>query len=102
MLETVLLPLARGRGYAVDLAWETDMTDLLTRFLLAGLGLAMIAIGVLWLAARGVARWFAPRVIVVERNSEQPPNPSFPMTRALLLIVVLMLLLAFFGHPAPH
>ena len=44
----------------------------------------------------------AAEFIVVERNSEQPPNPSFPMTRAVLLIVVLMLLLAFFGHPAPR
>jgi uncharacterized membrane protein YidH (DUF202 family) len=78
------------------------MTEFLTQFLLAGLGLAMIAIGVLWLLARGVARWFAPRVIVVERSSQQPPNPTFPMTRAVLLIVVLMLLLALFGHPAPR
>jgi hypothetical protein len=39
---------------------------------------------------------------LVERNSEQPPNPSFPMTRALLLIVVLMLLLALFQRVGPH
>jgi hypothetical protein len=52
--------------------------------------------------ARAVARWFAPRVIVVESTSEQPPGPSFPMTRAVLLIVGLMLLLALFGHPAPR
>ena len=78
------------------------MTDLLTRFLLGGLGLAMIANGALWLMARAVARWFAPRVIVVESSSEQPSRPSFPMTRAVLLVVGLMLLLALFGHPAPR
>jgi hypothetical protein len=72
------------------------MTDLLTRFLLVGLGMAMIAIGLLWFMARSVARWFAPRIIVVESSSE--PRP-FPMTRALLLVAA-MLLLALFGHPA--
>jgi uncharacterized membrane protein YidH (DUF202 family) len=76
------------------------MTDLLTRFLLGGLGVAMIVVGVLWLMARAVARWFALRIIVVESSSEQPARPSFPMTRAMLLVVALMLSLALFGHPA--
>ncbi len=73
------------------------MTDLLTRFLLVGLGVAMIVISVVWFMARAVARWFAPQVVVVESSSEARP---FPMTRALLLIVAAMLLLALFGHPA--
>jgi uncharacterized membrane protein YidH (DUF202 family) len=78
------------------------MPELLTQFLLVLLGLAMILIGLLWLAARGVARWFAPRVIIVDRSSGRPPSPSFPMTRALLLIIVLMLLLALLPHLAPR
>jgi hypothetical protein len=73
---------------------------LLTRSLLALLGLAMIVIGLLWLAARTIARWFAPSVIVVERTSEPAPSP-FPMTRAVIAIVALMLLPDPFGRFGP-
>ena len=74
----------------------------MTRFLFAVLGLAMILIGVLWLAARGIARSFAPRVIIVEKSSEQRPSQSFPLTRAVILFVGLMLLVALFRHAGPR
>jgi hypothetical protein len=96
--------LARGRGKAAGLG-EPDMTDILTRILLVGLGVFLIFLGVSMLVFRGIARSlrsiFAPRVIIVEKSSEQS-SPPFPMTRALLLIIGLMFLLVLFHHAGPH
>ncbi len=84
------------------------MTDILIRILLGGLGVFLMFLAVAMLVVQGIAgslrSIFAPRIIIIQNDSahERQPGPSFPMTRALLLIVVLMLLFALFGHPAPR
>src|SRR5271165_1242020 len=78
MLETGLSPLARGRGKAVDLVGETDMTDILIRILLGGLGVFLFFLGVAMLVVRGIAgslrSIFAPRVIIIQNDSTYEPE----------------------------
>ena len=103
MLETGLSPLARGRGYAVDLAGETDMTDILIRILLGGLGVFLIFLAVAMLVVQGIAgslrSIFAPRVIIIQNNSAHERQPGLtetykPMVTALIWLILLLVV----GH----
>jgi hypothetical protein len=84
MLETGLSPLARGHGYSVDLVGETDMTDILTRVLLGGLGVFLIFLGVAMLVVRGIAGSLrsicAPRVIIIQNDSSHERQPGLTET----------------------
>ena len=103
MLETGLSPLARGRGYAVDLAGETDMTDILIRILLGGLGVFLIFLAVAMLVVQGIAgslrSIFAPRIIIIQNDSAYERQPGLtetykPMVTALIWLILLLVV----GH----
>ena len=103
MLETGLSPLARGRGYAVDLAGETDMTDILIRILLGGLGVFLMFLAVAMLVVQGIAgslrSIFAPRIIIIQNNSAHERQPGLtetykPMVTALIWLILLLVV----GH----
>src|SRR5271156_1528261 len=102
-LETGLSPLAHGRGYAVDLVGETDMTDILIRILLGGLGVFLFFLGVAMLVVRGIAgslrSIFAPRVIIIQNDSTYERQPGLtetykPMVTALIWLILLLVI----GH----
>jgi len=103
MLETGLSPLARGRDYAVDLVEETDMTDILIRILIGGLGVFLFFLGVGMLVVRGIAgslrSIFAPRVIIIQNDSTYERQPGLvgtykPMVTALIWLILLLVV----GH----
>ncbi len=103
MLETGLSPLARGRGYAVDLAGETDMTDILIRILLGGLGVFLMFLAVAMLVVQGIAgslrSIFAPRIIIIQNDSAHEREPGLtetykPMVTALIWLILLLVV----GH----
>lgn len=103
MLETGLSPLARGRGCAVDLAGETDMTDILIRILLGGLGVFLMFLAVAMLVVQGIAgslrSIFAPRVIIIQNDSSHERQPGLtetykPMVTALIWLILLLVV----GH----
>ena len=103
MLETGLSPLARGRGCAVDLAGETDMTDILIRILLGGLGVFLMFLAVAMLVVQGIAgslrSIFAPRIIIIQNNSAHERQPGLtetykPMVTALIWLILLLVV----GH----
>lgn len=103
MLETGLSPLARGRGYAVDLAGETDMTDILIRILLGGLGVFLMFLAVAMLVVQGIAgslrSIFAPRIIIIQNDSAHERQPGLtetykPMVTALIWLILLLVV----GH----
>ncbi len=103
MLETGLSPLARGRGYAVDLAGETDMTDILIRILLGGLGVFLMFLAVAMLVVQGIAgslrSIFAPRIILIHHDSAHEREPGLtetykPMVTALIWLILLLVV----GH----
>ena len=94
-----------GAGAAMrsDLVGETDMTDMLIRISIGGLGVLLFFLAVGMLVVGGIAgslrSIFAPRVIIIQNDSTYERQPGLvdtyrPMVTALIWLILLLVV----GH----
>jgi hypothetical protein len=83
------------------------MEDMLTRILLGAVGVTLFFLGVSLLVVRGITRSirsiFAPRVIIVERDSAREAQPGLVNTyKPIVMALIWLILLLFFFGPHHH